>query len=162
MIDLKAVAQTILVETGKQRTKQVLTPQDIGYLDGKADTAQLFLTYILRNETETNPMIKNELTFKRVRLSDIVKKRDLHTPSAFEQQLIDIAKDLQPGDGEQINPEKGLNYPNFNTRVSKMRQANKLANDITTTKDVHGHMYLVRLPAGETVKPGTRRPRKVA
>jgi len=160
MIDLKAVAQTILKQVQEKKGKMLLTPLDKAYMEGEADTAQLFLTYILRNEGEA--MIKNELTFKRVRLEDIIKKRDLHQPSAFEQHLIDIAKDLRPGEGEMINPEQGLKYPNFNTRVSKMRTAERLAKDITTTKDVEGNMYLIRLPEGQLVKPGTHRARKVA
>jgi hypothetical protein len=102
-------------------------------------------------------MIKNELTFKRVRLEDIVSKD--RGPSKFEAQIIELANDLRPGEGEQINPEKGMQYGNFNTRVSKMRIAKKLPEDITTKKQGDA-MYLVRLPAGETVRKSTRVPRK--
>ena len=154
MIDLKMVAQTILKQASIKRTKQVLTPTDLAYLEGETDTAQLFLTYILRNEEKGEPpMIKNELTFKRVRLEDIVNAD--RKPSVFESQIIAIANDLQPGEAEQINPEKGMQYGNFNTRISKMRIANKLSMDITTKK-VGNDMYLVRLPKGETIRASTR------
>lgn len=141
----------------KKRAQGGLSVADLGYLEGEQDTAQLFLTYILRNEQEEKPVIKNELTFKRVRLEDIVQAQ--RKPSAFEAFVVELANDLKPGDAEMINPEKGLQYGNFNTRISKMRIANKLADDITTKKNADG-IYLVRLPAGQKVKQVERSTKK--
>jgi hypothetical protein len=159
MIDLKAVAQTILKRATAQRTKGGISINDQAYLEGELDTAQLFLKYIIQNESEQKEgeiqsMIKNELTFKRVRLEDIVAKD--RGPSKFEAQIIELANDLRPGEAEQINPEKGMQYGNFNTRISKMRIAKKLTDDITTKKQGDA-MFLARLPHGETVRKVTRR-----
>ncbi len=99
-------------------------------------------------------MIKNELTFKRVRLEDIVTKD--RGPSKFEAQIVELARDLRPGEAEQINPERGMQYGNFNTRISKMRIANKLSDDITTKKSGDA-MFLVRLPEGQKVRQVVRR-----
>lgn len=154
MIDLKAVAQQILKAANDNKRKSGLSVADMGYVEGQLDTAQLFLKYILRNEQGDNAMIKNELTFKRVRLEDIVTKD--RGPSKFEAQIVELAKDLRPGEAEQINPERGMQYGNFNTRISKMRIANKLSDDITTKKSGDA-MFLVRLPEGQKVRQVVRR-----
>lgn len=151
MIDLKQVAQTILREAQKKQKAGGVSVPDRAYLEGELDTAQLFLTYILRNEDEQNGeknMITNELTFKRVRLADIIEKPRL---SKFETMIVELAGDLPPGDGEMINPKLGLKYGNFSTRVSKMRNQNKIGQDITTKKDGE-YMYLVRLAEGQQLR----------